>query len=375
MDDLFAVATPGLESIALGEMQGLGLSSLRLENGGISFQGNLKDILHSNLHLRTVSRILVRIGQFHASAFSELRKKSSRLPWEKYLVPGQPVSIRATSHKSRLYHSDAIIERVVGAIGDHLGSLSTHRKSNDLENSGHHQLIIVRLVNDDCIISIDSSGESLHRRGYRLATAKAPLRETLAAAILLASGWKINKPLIDPFCGSGTIPIEAALLALNIPPGMKRKFAFMSWPNYPPSLWDETLSAIRFGNSNQLPPIFGSDRDAGAIEMAIANAGRSGVVDHIQFICQAVSAISPPVDAGWIITNPPYGLRVKSNKDLRNLYAQFGNVLRNHCHGWNTAILCSDQSLLSQVGVKLDKSIRFANGGINVVLGRGSVDS
>jgi putative N6-adenine-specific DNA methylase len=373
MDDLFAVVGPGIEQIALSEMRGLGLSSLKAENGGISFQGDLNDIYRSNLHLRTVSRILVRLGHFHASAFSELRKKASRLPWEKYITLGQAVAIRATSHKSRLYHSDAVVERILGAIGDHLGSISTLHKPTQPEDTGLIQLIIVRLVNDECTVSIDSSGENLHRRGYRLATAKAPVRETLAAAILLASGWDIHKPLLDPFCGSGTIPIEAALLAQGVPPGLKRQFVFMSWPDYNKSLWEKQLATYQKKALVKRFSILASDRDAGAIEMAKANAIRAGVSDLIQLDCQSVSAISPPSEAGWVITNPPYGIRVTSNKDLRNLYAQFGNVLRIHCLGWNTSILCSDLKLLSQTGLKLDTTFRFSNGGLNVFLGRGSV--
>jgi len=373
MDDLFAVVTPGLESIALNEMQGLGFYPLTKENGGVLFKGDLNTVYRSNLNLRTVSRILVRLGHFHASAFSELRKKASRLPWEKFIAPGQPISIRATCHKSRLYHSDGVIERVLGAINDRLGSASTHHKPSDMEEKSLYQLIVVRLVNDECTISIDSSGELLHRRGYRLETAKAPLRETLAASLLFASGWNKIDPLLDPFCGSGTIPIEAALLAKGIPPGFSRQFSFMLWPNYDKSIWENLLTIIQIKSSNELPIIQGSDRDAGAIEMSIANAKRAGVSDLIEFTCEAISSISPPPMPGFLVTNPPYGFRINSNKDLRNLYAQFGNVARSHCMNWNIAILCSDINLLAQTRMKLDTSFRFNNGGIGVFLGKGIV--
>ena len=373
MDELFAVVTPGLESIALNEMEGLGLKILKIENGGISFQGDLKDLYRSNLNLRTVSRILIRFGKFHSSAFSELRKKSSRLDWERFLTPGQTVSIRATSHKSRLYHSDAVIERVLGGISDHLGSVSTHIKTSDIEDSGIEQLILVRLVDDECVISIDSSGDLLHRRGYRLETAKAPIRENLAAALVLASGWGKDSPLIDPFCGSGTIPIEAALLALGYPPGLKRNFAFMNWPNFDPILWKQLLSVAQIMASENLPTIYASDRDAGAIKIATANATRIGLENLIQFECKAISAISPTSQPGWIITNPPYGLRVTSNQDLRNLYAQFGNTLRKSFQGWHVTFISSDARLFAQLGFALDTSIKFNNGGIKVTLGRGKV--
>lgn len=373
MDDLFAVVTPGLESIALKEMQDLGFNNMIKENGGVSFKGDLNSIYRSNLNLRTVSRVLVRLGNFHAAAFSELRKKASRLPWEKFIAPGQPISIRATCHKSRLYHSAGVIERVLGAISDRLGSASTHYKPNDMEENNLYQLIVVRLLNDECTISIDSSGELLHRRGYRLETAKAPLRETLAASLILAAEWNKIDPLLDPFCGSGTIPIEAALLAKNVPPGLNRPFAFMLWPKYDQAIWEKLLGSIQPHPSKRLPIIQASDRDAGAIEMSIANARRAGVSDLIDFTCQAISSITPPTEPGFLITNPPYGIRVNSNKDLRNLYAQFGNVARLYCKNWIIAILCSDPSLLAQTNVQLETALKFNNGGISVILGKGIV--
>jgi len=374
MDDLFAVVTPGLESIAFKEMQGSGLSHLTKENGGILYQGDLNTIYRSNLNLRTVSRILVRLGHFHASAFSELRKKASRLPWEKFIAPGQPLSIRATSHKSRLYHSDGVVERILGAINDRLGSISTHHKPSGLYEKNPVQLVVVRIVNDECMISIDSSGELLHRRGYRLETAKAPLRETLAASLIIASGWDEKAPLLDPFCGSGTIPIEAALMAKGIPPGYSREFSFMLWPNYDRAIWENMVSEYKIKPSKELPIIQASDRDAGAIEISRANAERAGVLDLIEFNCRAISSIAPPDNPGFIVTNPPYGLRVSSSKDLRNLYAQFGNVVRNQCLNWKITVLCSDLNLLTQTKLKLDTSSRFTNGGIGVYLGLGNVD-
>jgi putative N6-adenine-specific DNA methylase len=225
---------------------------------------------------------------------------------------------------------------------------------------------------------VDSSGELLHRRGYRLATAKAPLRETLAAAVLLASGWDTVSPLIDPFCGSGTIAIEGAQLALGISPGRgrgpDRPFAFMRWPGYDPERWGTILNASQTRPGEQCPVILASDRDAGAIKLAQENARRAGVEGCISFACQAVSAIQPPESPGWVVTNPPYGLRVSGSKDLRNLYAQIGNVLRAQFQGWRVAILCSDPNLLRHTGLRLDTSFSMINGGVNVRLGRGVVE-
>ena len=221
---------------------------------------------------------------------------------------------------------------------------------------------------------MDSSGALLHRRGYRLATAKAPLRETLAAGMLMASGWDLRSALIDPFCGSGTIAIEAALMRAGLPPGTRRRFAFMDWPGYDSKRWEALLAEAQPKAIGELPAIQASDRDAGAIQIAQSNAERAGVADCIEFTQQAVSAIQPPQGPGWVVTNPPYGLRVSQGKDLRNLYAQLGNVLRRSCPGWQAAILCSDKRLLAQTGLKLDTSFETVNGGVKVWLGRGKVE-
>ncbi|HEX9019168.1 MAG TPA: hypothetical protein VF806_08270, partial [Anaerolineaceae bacterium] len=269
-------------------------------------------------------------------------------------------------------------ERVLAAIGDHLGRPAPLVKGEPAPGESPAQLIVVRVAHDHCTISVDTSGELLHRRGYRLATAKAPLRETLAAAMLLATGWDAAHPLVDPFCGSGTIAIEAALLARGIPPGALRAgdpsgFAFMQWPGYDAALWQSIVQARQPRLAADCPPILASDRDAGAIRMAQANAERAGVAENITFTCQAVSAITPPPGPGWLVTNPPYGLRVSASKDLRNLYAQLGNVLRAKCPGWQVGILCSDLKLLGQTGLRLDTSFSMVNGGVSVHLGRGVV--
>jgi putative N6-adenine-specific DNA methylase len=189
----------------------------------------------------------------------------------------------------------------------------------------------------------------------------------------MASGWDKVSPLVDPFCGSGTIPIEAALMALNIPPGNNRRFAFMDWPNFDQTLW-ETVHGQPSIVEGQIPPILASDRDAGAIKMSQANAERAGVSGSIEFKCQAVSSVMPPPGPGWVVTNPPYGLRLGKSGDLRNLYAQFGNVLREKCPGWNLSVLCSDPILLGQMQLRLDTSMALTTGGIHVRLGRGVVD-
>lgn len=350
-------------------------SAVQLEPGGVTFKGSLTTLYRANLHLRTTSRILARLGMpFLVRDFTELQGKAARLPWERFLTPGQPVALRVTCHKSKLYHSEAVAERMINAVAERMGKPSPRLKPADEESASPPQLVIVRLVEDRCTVSVDSSGELLHRRGYRLASAKAPLRETLAAAMLLASGWDTCSPLLDPFCGSGTIPIEAALMALGLPPGLKRRFAFMDWPNFNEGLWQKINGALHMAGGAP-PPIFASDRDAGAIKIAQENAGRAGVLEFIEFKHQAVSSIMPPPYPGWVVTNPPYGHRISKGKDLRDLYARFGDVLRGKCPGWHVAFLCNDPVLLGQVRVELDTTFGFVNGGLRVRLGRGLVDS
>lgn len=388
-DTLFAVCAPGLELYTTLELRGCGLlpaspdqdyrkkrtpQGTGNERGGVEFRGRLKAVYLANLTLRTASRVLLRLGEFYAASLPELRHKGGQLEWERFLVPGQPVVIRVTCHKSRLYHSGAVSERIVGAISDRLQQPPPVQSYSEQEDGNPAQLVVVRLYRDTCTISVDTSGELLHRRGYRLGTAKAPLRETLAAGMLLASGWDKTSTLLDPFCGSGTIPIEAALMARGQPPGANRHFTFMDWPNYDPYLWTECLEESIPNPPTSLPPILASDRDTGAIEIALANAERAGVAGDISFSERVISAIEP-VGVGWVVTNMPYGRRVSPHKDLRDLYAQFGNVIRAKCPGWRIGVLSNDLRLLGNIGVMLDTSLSTENGGVPVKFGRGRVDN
>jgi putative N6-adenine-specific DNA methylase len=394
LHEFFAVSGPGIALYTAQELQTLGLLPVNGRSGGadlvggVEFAGERAALYQANLHLRTANRVLVRLGSFAAIGFAELRKRASRLPWEQYLAPGQPLSLRVTCHKSRLYHSDAVAERVAQAIADRLGQEPILRKFDEEAEGAPPQLIVVRLLHDHCTISLDSSGELLHRRGYRLATAKAPLRETLAAAMLLASGWNPSAdpeppPLLDPFCGSGTVAIEAAQMAMQMAAGISggqpRHYAFMTWPDFDAKLWDRLLAEAQEHHARRRGQVGGnlrieaSDRDAGAIEMAQANATRAGVAAQIQFSRKPVSAVTPCCAEGWMVTNPPYGLRVSATSDVRNLYAQLGNVLRTAFSGWRLAVLTNDRQLAGQIGLRLDTSLHFVNGGLPVMLARGSV--
>jgi putative N6-adenine-specific DNA methylase len=329
----------------------------------------------ANLHLRTASRVIARVAEFGARGFPELVRQTRRQPWERYLDLERPVQLRVTCRKSRLYHSGAVAERVAEGIEKRLGIDGIEGiKGREDDDGSDGQLVMVRMAHDRCLLSVDSSGELLHRRGYREATAKAPIRETLAAALLLVAEWHMDTPLLDPFCGSGTIAIEGAMLARRIASGLHRRFALMEWPDFDVGLWRRIHDeATRQVLPRAPAPILGSDRDAGAIDAARANAARAGVAADIHFDQRALSAIDPPSEKGWVCTNPPYGVRVSERAELRNLYAQLGKVLRAKCPGWTVAMFSADARLDRATGLSLRSILGTKNGGIPVRVLTGTV--
>ncbi|MBI3242788.1 MAG: class I SAM-dependent RNA methyltransferase [Chloroflexi bacterium] len=371
---LFAVTPPGLEDLTRAELFALGVNHPRAVPGGVEFEGFLSHLYKINLWSRTTSRVLVRLGEFQAVAFDELRRKAAGLPWENFLLPGQPVSVRATCHKSKLYHSDAVAERVALAIEDRFGQKDSpqrrQERKEEKENlasfapSRLNSEVIVRIDHDHCIVSLNSSGAHLHQRGYRLQTAKAPLRETLAAALLLHANYNPAQPLLDPFCGSGTFAIEAALMARNVAPGLNRRFAFIDWLNFDTQEWGEQLRNARAAINDSAPIIIASDRDEGAIAAAQANAKRAGAADSIQFSVRPISAIEPPPAPGLLISNLPYGERVGS--DVRSLYAQFGKVIKEKCPGWRVGVLAGSTALAKQTRLAFGEPLMIENGGLRV---------
>lgn len=336
----------------------------------MSFRGELPDLYRANLWLRTVSRVVVRVAEFEVKAFHELERLSRNVPWEEILPPKGSARFKVTCRKSRLYHSDAVAMRLAAAVEHRVpGAKANIDDVLDDEQAGAEgsQLFTVRLFRDRCTISADSSGALLHQRGYRRAVGKAPLRETLAAAMLLASEWASPSGLLDPMCGSGTIPIEAVLIARRIAPGLHRRFAFMGWPEFDKAAWD---SLIDHATASQSPaagaPIRGSDRDAGAIESARTNAERAEVAGDLALTVAVISDARPFTEKGWLMTNPPYGVRVGDSTALRNLYAQLGNVLRDRFSGWKVGLLSADHRLDGQLRLPLDPTFETRNGGIPV---------
>lgn len=428
---VFVIVAPGLEALTAAELRALGIEPTGTETGGVVCEVTPRELYAMHLHLRTASRVVVRAGHFHASAFHELERNVRRIDWTRLIARGTRLEVTASCRKSKLYHSDAVAERVRKWIGEAIaaapaakgagGDASTTapraaprtiappshpdparralatsaRRPGTRERTGSvrsrakvapaaaadavsaepSQLVTVRLVHDECEISLDASGDLLHLRGYRQAVAKAPLRETLAAGLLMASGWDASAPLVDPLCGSGTIPIEAALMARRIPPGLARAdagaFAFVRWPDFDAEAWAALIAEARAAIlPAPLAPIAGSDRDAGAIESAIANAERAGVAADVTFTRCALSAAELPGESGWVVTNPPYGVRVGERERLRDLYAALGNLVRARGAGWSLAALTADRALETQIGTALgaplQERMRTSNGGIPV---------
>jgi len=366
---LYAVTAPGLERCTAGELAGLGLTGHPDEPGGVAFSGSFDDLTRANLWLRTASRVLLRLQEFGARALGELERKAREVDWAAQLPAEIPVRLRVSSRKSRLYHQRAIAERIGTAI---LAAGRTLARTGEAEgeDSGDEngvQLVLVRLFRDQCSISLDSSGELLHRRGYRLRSGKAPLRETLAAALLLASDWDPTTPLVDPFCGSGTIPIEAALLARGIPPGRQRRFGFERWPGFDRSGWERQLAEADAAALPRAPAlILGADRDAGAIASATENAARAGVAADIGWRHAALSHLEVPGDRGTLVSNPPYGVRVGERAGLRDLYARLGQLARERLAGWRMTLLLPSAPVERETGLPFAELFRTSNGGLPV---------
>jgi len=360
----FAITAPGLEGPCAAELEQLGFAGIHAAGGGVEFSGGLRELYLASLHLGVASRILVRVGEVKARDFPELFQRVVRLPWGRFIRPGMPLQMRAVSHRSRLLHTGRIAETVAEAIAHALG-----QPAPAAPLSGEaFQLVFARLDDDRCLLSVDSSGELLHRRGYREEGGAAPLRETLAAGVLRLLGWDGSIPLADPLCGSGTFVLEAALLAARRPPGGKRSFAFMHWPKYRPGLWQALLSEVERTQRQPAVSLTGSDRDATVVAQAQRNAERAGVADFVSFAqceVQQLQAASPP---GLVVTNPPYGSRLGADVELTQFYRRLGKDLSRAFPRWRVALLAPDPDLARSTGLPLQAIARLENGGIPVGL-------
>lgn len=359
--EIFLVAPPGLESTLAAEAREKGFRPGEIQPGGVVIRGGWPDIWRANLELRGAARVLVRIGSFRAFHLAQLDKRARRFPWGDVLRPEVPVKVEATCRRSKIYHAGAAAQRIETAIRECLGAPVSART----------ELRLLARIDDNLVtLSIDSSGEPLHRRGIKQAVGKAPLRETLAAAFLRDCGYAGAEPVLDPMCGSGTFVIEAAEWAAGLAPGRARHFAFEQLAGFDAAAWEQMRAATAGADPGMR--FHGYDRDAGAIEMSRANAGRAGVAAFTEFRQQPVSALVPPDGPpGLVMVNPPYGARIGNRKLLFALYGSLGAVLRERFAGWRVGLVTSDPGLARTAGLPfLPAGPPVPNGGLRVQLYR-----
>lgn len=361
--DIFFMAPPGLESALYAEVRAHRFKAVRQVQGGVAAKGTWRDVWRANLQLRGCGHVLARIGSFRARHLAELDRLAREVPWQSVLRKDVPVHVEASCSRSRIYHSGAAAQRIARAI-----------EGFGCQVSDAAEVIVKARIEDDlCTLSIDSSGESLHKRGHKEGVGKAPLRETLAALFLRQCGFTGDEPVVDPMCGSGTFVIEAAEMAAGLAPGRTRHFAFEKLATFDAKAWQAMKSAVEA----RVPAVafHGSDRDAGAIRMAKQNAERAGVSAFTHFRQQSVSDLVPPEGpAGLVIVNPPYGTRIGDRKPLFALYGALGQVLATRFSGWRVGIITTDASLARATKLRfIDPLPPVLHGGLRVTLHRTGV--
>lgn len=357
--EAFATVLPGLESLLAEEMRELGFVVTTAVPGGVTFAAELPDIWRANLWLRGATRVLVRIGSFRAMHLAQLDKRASKFHWGDFLRPNIPIRVEATCRKSRIYHAGAAKQRVENAIVKSVGVAIDDSAS---------LCVKVRIEDDLCSFSLDTSGDPLHKRGYKQAVGKAPLRETMGALFLRACAFDGHEPIVDPMCGSGTFVIEAAEIAAGLAPGRTRRFAFEDVANFDPEIWHELKREKRRVTGGY--QAYGFDRDDGAIRNATANAERAGVANSTMFGRQAVSELTPPDGPkGLVLVNPPYGGRIGNKKLLFGVYGAFGKTMQERFPGWRVGLVTNEEPLARATGLPIvKKSDVIPHGGLKVRL-------
>lgn len=357
--EFFLVATPGLEDALYAEAHTVGFSSAQRDNGGVTICGTWRDVWRANLEIRGASRILARVGSFRAMHLAQLDKRARRVEWAKVLKPDVPFRVEAVCRQSKIYHSGAAAERIERAIREELGAPAM---------ADAEVCIKARIDDDLCTIAVDTSGEPLHKRGSKEAVNKAPMRETLASLFLRQCGYDGREPVVDPMCGSGTFVIEAAEIAVGLKPGRSRHFAFEQLATFDADVWQAMRSAASISKPSFR--FYGSDRDAGAVNMSHANAVRAGVDSITYFQQLTVPEISRPEGPpGLVIVNPPYGDRIGDKASLGALYRSFGQAVLEKFAGWRVGLITSEGYLAKATGLPfLPTSAPVLNGGTRVIL-------
>lgn len=361
--ELIATTTFGLESIAKRELIDLGYDDLKVENGKITFKAQEKDIPRANLWLRTAERILLKMGEFKALTFEELFQKTKELPWDEWIPEDGNFIIEGKSINSKLYSiSDCqrIVEKAI------VEKLKTRYDVDWFKKTGAKYTVEVSLLRDIATLTIDTSGEGLHKRGYRDRAGDAPIKETLAAAMILLSYWNKDRVLLDPFCGSGTIPIEAAMIGRNIAPGLDRNFASEEWSRVKKEYWSEARKeAFQAIDNRSKLHILGCDTDRRSILRARDNAANLGLDEDIAFFIKDMRDVDILDDYGVVITNPPYGERMGEKEEVHRLYMDFGKKFRQ-LETWSIYLITSEEEFEKLYGKKANRKRKLYNGRIKV---------
>ena len=361
MIELVAPCHFGMEAVLKREILDLGYEISQVEDGRVTFLGDLEAVAYANVFLRTTERILIKVGKIHAETFDELFEGTKALPWEDYIPEdGKFWVAKANSIKSKLFSPSDIQSIMKKAMVERLKTVY-HRER--FEETGAEYPIRVSILKDEVLIGLDTSGVSLHKRGCRQMTAPAPITETLASALILFTPWKKDRILVDPFCGSGTFPIEAAMLAANMAPGMKRHFLAEKWENLIPlrHFEDAREEAADLVDLSVETDIQGYDIDGEIIKAARANARMAGVEQLIHFQQRPVSELSHPKKYGFVITNPPYGERLEEKKNLPALYKEMGDAFRR-LDSWSEYVITAYEDAEKYIGRKADKNRKIYNG-------------
>ena len=356
--EIFATAPPGLEPLLLAEVQAAGFAGAQAVPGGVTFTGGWPEVWRANLDLRGAGRVLARFGSFLAFHLAQLDKRSRKFPWTDTLRPDVPVRVEVTCHRSKIYHAGAAQQRIETALREAAGITVAADAPVTLK---------VRIDDNTVTLSVDTSGESLHKRGHKEAVGKAPMRETLASLMLAHCGYTGTEPVVDPMCGSGTFPIEAAEIARGLQPGRSRDFAFMQLASFDA----RAFAALRRDSPRATDlRFYGSDRDTGAVRNATANADRAGVGDIVTFAHHAVSDLPrPPGPPGLVMVNPPYGARIGNRNLLFPLYGALGATLKDRFRGWRVGLVTSEPGLAKATGLPfVPDRLQVPHGGLKVTL-------
>ncbi len=362
--DLIATSAFGLESIVAQELRDFGFEDLKVENSRVNFTGDLNDIAFCNINIRTSDRILIKIAQFEALTFDELFDNTKNIEWSEFLPKDAEINVSGKSIKSILYSTpdcQAIVKKSI------IERLKEDYKVQYFPETGEFFKIEISLLKDQAIITLDTSGPGLHKRGYRELSGEAPLKETLACAIIMISKWDKSRPLADLFCGSGTIAIEAAMMGLNIAPGVNRSFVSEKWNWFDKSIWKYQREKAKENQLDEDLTIYACDINREMISLAKDNAQKAGVEKQIIFKNQSLVRFNPVEDYGCVISNPPYGQRLGEKDLVRKLYMEMGDLCRQ-LDTWSFFTLTANQDFERLFGVRTDKNRKLFNGNLQCYL-------